>query len=911
MSAAEQDWDAAVARLRRDRPELAERLRSAAEIRAEADRRAAELARQAEAAVGFGGGLGGFLGTAAAIFTDPVQVLALPVGVGRVAGSLLTQIGKTALAEGAIAGAVQAAVEASAGAYRAEIGAPGSSAERIAAAAAGGAVIGGGLRALLAGVERALARRALSPADALEARTSAAAARADDMLAAANPAGPEGAPAHERAAVQAVAAKARGEVPPVEVPGAAAADAVAQRLVALTPDELRAHVRAAIEDVLTTQGRRTDAAWRDDLGAITIDWGQPGDPTRDFRGGYGLSHIIVKRTAEGIDGEAFVRDVLPDLLLQGQLSGMQLRGSPRVLLDWQDWRAVLRLDRNGQTETWLLTAFEQRRGPGGTGGEPPLPPYAPAGRSIDQPEGARPGPSDLPQGPRRFKVYAPTGRAVVVEAQVVELDRLIPSHGPDGRPNPAYPHAEGVQPRDRGSAPSQDQVRAIAAGLIPDRLRPNVEGGLGAPVIGPDLAVESGNARVAALSLIYRDDRFAAQRAAYRAMVEAFDPAARDMRAPVLVSKRITPLTPAERAAWARELNARPVAAAPTLEEARADAALVARHIDLWRGREVDAAANAEFVRAVLDGMSAEERMGLLDRAGRLTGQAKARLERALLTAAYGDELGPLLERLLVADGEGYRAVAGALRDVAGEWAGLRAAIARGEVHASLDTTASLAEAVRWLDEARTRRLPLRELLAQLDIDRPPPTDLARAWLAAMHTGPDLTGRLRGRDRLAELLRGYVEQAHQHTTAPNMFGLPPASARDVLAAVVRRGSGEAVDAPPARPAGEVAGKAVEPASAARQPLGGRVGAPATAEQPVVARLREAEAAQARLAADPATAAAELQEARRIAAERDLPVPDETGAVRGARELLDEIEAEQRQAAEAAACLIGAAAGAVS
>jgi hypothetical protein len=913
----ERAWDEAVERLRGERPELADRLADAGTIRRRADERARSMAEQAEAASGFGGGLGGFLGTAAAIFTDPVQVLALPLGVGRLAGTVLRQMGKAGLIEGGVAAGVQAGVEVGAGAYRAEIGAPGDSAERIAAAAAGGFVIGGALRGLIAGAERALARGALDPAAAIEVQAAASAARAEEALQAANPAGPEAASAHRQAADEAVQAVARGEQPRVEVPPPAQPDAAAQRLAGLSRGELDAHVRAAIEDVLATRGSRRDAAWRQDLGAITLDWGTPGDPTRDFRGGFGLAHIVAKRQAEGLDGEAWLRTVMPVILMQGRIARVYGPADGlRVDLEANGQRLVLSLFRAGQRENWVVTGFpvQGRGGPDGTGGVNPAPPYAPAPSGIQATAGAGPPLDSLAPGPRRFKVYAPTGRAVLVETRAVELDALIVSHGPDGRLNPAYPHAEGVQPRDRGSAPSQDQVREIAAKLIPDRLRPNVEGGLGAPIIGPDLAVESGNARVAALSLIYGDARLAEQRAAYRAMVEAVDPGAARLRAPVLVSARITPLTPAERAAWARELNGRPVAGATISEEARLDAGILGRLTEHWRGGEVDGVANAEFVRRFLDALGPEERATLLDRQGRLTALGKQRIERGLLAAAYGDELGPLLERLLTAEGEGYRALAAALREVAGDWAAMRAEAARGTIPSGFDLTPQVAEAVRWLDEARLRKLPVRELLAQLDLDRPPPTDLARAFLAAIHTRPDMTGWLRGRERIAELLRGYIDQARQHRAGPNMFGLAPPTEREVLEAVARRALAEPAEVADAAAARGVAEQAPEPSQRPPQPetLAAPVAEAAPAGDARLARLAEAEAAQTRLAADPATEAAEFLEAQRIAADRDLAVPvDDTGAVRGARELLDEIEAETRQAAEAAACLIGGAAPAAA
>ncbi|MFT8246379.1 hypothetical protein [Roseomonas sp. BN140053] len=81
------------------------------------------------------------------------------------------------------------------------------------------------------------------------------------------------------------------------------------------------------------------------------------------------------------------------------------------------------------------------------------------------------------------RVFTPAGRAVDVEPQVVELRDLIPSHTNDFTPNPAYPHAEGVQPRERGRNASAAQVRDIVANLEPERLGTSPEAGQGSPII--------------------------------------------------------------------------------------------------------------------------------------------------------------------------------------------------------------------------------------------------------------------------------------------------------------------------------------------------------------------------------------------------------------------------------------------
>jgi hypothetical protein len=872
-------WDQAVNRLREERPEDADRYLTTHEIRAMARRRAQNAAAESAAAEDLGGGLGGFAGTAAGIFADPIQVLTLPLGAGRVAGTVLAQVARTAAIEGVVAGATQAVVETRAGPYRQSLGLPDDSLAQIGVAVLGGAVIGGGVRAILAGAERLAARAPAGSAAEVAAQDAAALARTDAMDAAARPGAPERSAGHDAAMQQGVRQALNGEAPTASLPPPVAPAPVAQSLAALPEAELRAHVRAAVEDVIASQGARIDGAWRSDLGAITVEWGQPGNPNRQFRGGSGLAHIIAHRNAQGLDGEAWVRDVLPDVLMSGTTAN--LRGPPdgmRVDLLWQGHRVVLALRRDGTRENWVLSGFPPERGPGGTAGGNPQPPYAP-GPSVLQPrEGAGPRTSDMPPGARRFNAYTPTGRGVLVEPRVVSLRSLVSSHGPDGQPNPAYPHAEGLQPRDRSAAPSQDQVRAIASGLIPERLLPNTEAGSGAPIVhGVDGVVESGNGRVAALALIHRDPALAHVRDAYLDALRRAGFGTDGIEEPVLVSARVSQLSPAERNAFVREANLRGTAAETLTEAAARDADAARGLLHLWRGGAVDAAANADFLRSFLARLTAEERTGLLDRAGRPLPALRERIEHGLLMAAYGDALGPLAARMIAGETEGLRGLAASLRTLAGDWAAMRADIQAGRVPAEYEATPALAEAVSAIAEAQARRLSLEELVLQVDIERPAMTPAGLAMLRAMFPDGDLGRRIKPQPRLTEMLRGYVGRARAAEAGPMLLDLPPVRTDEAIAFAARA---DDAGAPPA----------------ARE----------AAADPQAARLLAADAEARRLAADPATRSAEILEAQRIAAEADIRVPEEAGEA-SARDLLDAAEAEAAEAAAAAACLIGGAA----
>jgi hypothetical protein len=900
-------WDQAVSRLREERPEEAERYLYSHEVREMARRRAQNAAAEAAAAEGLGGGLGGFLGSMAGIFADPIQVMTLPLGAGRMAGTVLAQVARTALIEGAVAGATQAVVETRAGPYRQSLGLPDDSLAQVGMAALGGAVIGGGLRALALGAERLRAR--LPPTDPARVAAQDAATLVQTRILdeAAAPGAPELVPAHEAALAAGIRRVETPEAPPVpELPPPGRRVPI-QDLDGAAPDTVRAQVAAALD-------------------------APPGSGS--FALGFGAlpDEVAARiRTQTGLDVRGLVyvmqRDELRHVWRRHGPEGDDIRVRPLTLEDLANlprWlREADRFRHDGATHQGLpvlraekdlpdgtlvivetvraargllalKTAYFARKGGGpGTAGSSPAPGAPPPLRPERGPGAAA---QNLSSNLKEFNAYTPTGRAVLVEPRVVSLRRLIPSHDPDGRPNPAYPHAEGLQPRDRSAAPSQDQVRAIAARLVPERLLPNVEAGMGAPIIGPDLVVESGNARVAALTLVHRDPALARVREAYLAALEraGFDLAG--IEEPVLVSARITQMTPAERVAFVREANLRGTAAETLTETAARDADAVRGLMTLWRGGAVDAAANAEFLRGFLARLTAEERTALLDRAGRPLPALVQRIERALLAAAYGDALGPLAARLIAGDTEGLRGLAAALRNVAGDWAAMRAEIAAGRVPAEYEATAALAEAVSAIAEAQARRLKLDELVLQTDIERPGLTPAGLAMLRAMFPDGDLARRIKPEVRLTEMLRGYVQRARAADAGPMLLDLPPVRTEDAIA----RAAG-AEDAAAAR-AGENSPPPDTPPAAAAARAAGET-SPA---DPQAARLQAAAEEVRRLARDPATRSAELLEAQRIAAERDLPVPEET-AQRGARELLDEAEAEAAEAAAAAACLIGGAA----
>ena len=99
------------------------------------------------------------------------------------------------------------------------------------------------------------------------------------------------------------------------------------------------------------------------------------------------------------------------------------------------------------------------------------------------------------------RVVTANNTEVDVRYRVIDVDKLITSNNDNGTINPAYP--QELQPRNRSSSVSNSQVEKIMRNIDPRRLGRNIMASDGAPIIGPDMVVESGNGRIMALRRAY------------------------------------------------------------------------------------------------------------------------------------------------------------------------------------------------------------------------------------------------------------------------------------------------------------------------------------------------------------------------------------------------------------------------
>jgi hypothetical protein len=375
------------------------------------------------------------------------------------------------------------------------------------------------------------------------------------------------------------------------------------------------------------------------------------------------------------------------------------------------------------------------------------------------------------------------GTRVPVEYAVVELDDLTPSQTDDGRVNPAYP--SDMQPRDRSRGMSQQQVNRIARQLDPRLLDRSPKAGDGAPIVAADGVVESGNGRVLALRQAYRDGGAAAQR--YRDYLTAQGYPVEGLARPTLVRIRTNDMTPGARRAFTREANERDNLSMSTTEQAMADASAMTDGLMLMhRGGDADSAGNRDYVRAFIrDVVGANDQAGMIDREGAMSQTAKRRIESALLARAYGSA--DLVAATTESADSNIRAIGGALVDVAGDWARMRTDARTNQIDPKMDQTDALSEAVRVVQRARREGREVSEYVNQTDmLTGRGVSPMAETFLRLMFRNPQRWTQPVGRNKLADALRYYTEEAGKTSPGADMFGETTATTPEKVAANAQR-----------------------------------------------------------------------------------------------------------------------------
>jgi hypothetical protein len=305
----------------------------------------------------------------------------------------------------------------------------------------------------------------------------------------------------------------------------------------------------------------------------------------------------------------------------------------------------------------------------------------------------------------------PGAREVQTRFELVEHDSVIASNLDEGNAlteNPAY--LQDLQPRDRDTAESLQQILEISGeGFRPRRLLyPDDSGKSGAPLVGPDNMVESGNGRILALGRIYNNKgpNLAEYKNSMKEIVSLYgiDPAKIDgMKRPILIRRRTTDLDHDIRMALTKRLNTDEVAARQPDEVAISDATMMDDNIlRFLNDAELDAEINIPFINAVFDTLPPAERKGLTTD-GKINPTGLERLELALYAKAYhSPQHQEFIKQLITLGGDEFKQIANALKNTARRWVYMKSKMRTGEF-INEDPTNYLIESVLQFNDLKRK----------------------------------------------------------------------------------------------------------------------------------------------------------------------------------------------------------------
>ncbi len=311
---------------------------------------------------------------------------------------------------------------------------------------------------------------------------------------------------------------------------------------------------------------------------------------------------------------------------------------------------------------------------------------------------------------RAARVVTERGTRIDTRFSVVEADDLVTSHDNLLRPNPDFPPE--LQPRDRSRTASELQITRIENALDPELLGDSPKASDGAPIVGRDAVVESGNARTIALRRAYEASKAEEYRAWLAAHAAEFglDPQAiARMRRPVLV--RIGQ-GDYDRVAFVRQANEASVAAMSPAEQAMLDSARLP-DLELLSARDdgtINLGESRDFIRQFIETVAPAERAALVTAEGGLSQAGLSRIRNAIFSRAYGDtQIVAMMAEST--DANVKNILAGMLR-AAPAVARLRELVEAG-ARQPIDVAPDLVQAVRTFSKLREDGMTVEQFLAQ------------------------------------------------------------------------------------------------------------------------------------------------------------------------------------------------------
>ena len=373
------------------------------------------------------------------------------------------------------------------------------------------------------------------------------------------------------------------------------------------------------------------------------------------------------------------------------------------------------------------------------------------------------------------------GNKIKTQYALVDASNLITSHDPNnGKVNAKFP--QELQPRDRSRSTSMQWVQKISKDIDPEQLGGSRRADSGAPIIGDDGIVESGNGRTMALLLAYQNGNADDYRDWLEETASYFNinpDEVSKMKQPVLVRVRQSDV---DRAVFAVEANQDDKLGMTATEKAKADEARITPDLisKLKGDGDLTSLENADFIKGFLHSLGTNESAQYITSNNRPTQSLIARVQAALFSKAYNDDR--LLEMSADTTDPEIKNILNALNGSASEFIKMR----QSDKDSGRDTgdkaTKTIIDAINMFKEVREKGLTLENYLKQIDMFNQPKDDV-------VNTAKLLNKYNRSGKKLGALFNGIasaVKRDNEKSRTGSMFGgNAPLKYKDILESVNR------------------------------------------------------------------------------------------------------------------------------
>lgn len=385
------------------------------------------------------------------------------------------------------------------------------------------------------------------------------------------------------------------------------------------------------------------------------------------------------------------------------------------------------------------------------------------------------------------------GKQVKTAFKVVEAKDLIVSNHLDGRVNPAYPVE--LQPRDRTRLASKNQINSIANNLNPVLLTDSGLSSHGAPIIGTDYVVESGNGRTMGILKAYQSgqgDNYKSFLTENSALFGIDKSVVKKMDQPVLVRVRQDDI---DRVTFAKDSNISDLQSMSAAEQAAVDAERFNEvMVELFNPSDdgdLFSQSNMPFVKEYIRQIGDTEAAGLLTASGEPTRQLIDRLQNAVFSSAYQDK--NLVKMVSEEADPEIRNVLKALNVSAPDFMTMR--FLSKETHQNItesisggmvaygnaigeDALQALTEAINIFREAKRSGQSITEYISQLDL-------FSGISEEAKAVALFIAANNRSAKKMGQAFKSLAQQinhelTHQGMAMGDLFGDSPATLVDIL-----------------------------------------------------------------------------------------------------------------------------------